>query len=209
MNRRRVGRLAAASLAVLGLFGVVAAAAIVLAGTELGSLGGQAVAPTGRPAATPSPSPSPWLIATAPGQVRMPDTANCAACHVNTSGTVGVNPIPVIAHPVDGWRQCTACHATDRLVKTAPGHSGIHADECLVCHTRSSAAAPAPKHPAMPNVDCLVCHGSSAPLPHDMATKASTLCWLCHHSPTSSPAPAPVVGAGSQRSSWRLEAIPD
>jgi hypothetical protein len=205
MNPTGMRRVGLTLIGVVALFGVVATAAIVLGGTELGGFAWGSHPPTSQPSATPNPSPSPWLVVTAPGQVRMPDTATCSACHVSTAGTVGVNPIPAIAHPVDGWRQCTACHASDRLVKTAPGHTGIHAEECLVCHTKSTASAPPPKHPAMPNADCLFCHGKTAPLPHDMATRASTLCWLCHHTPAGSPSPETQRGAVSVQPAWPLE----
>jgi hypothetical protein len=131
--------------------------------------------------ATESPSPTSWLIAIAPGQVRMPDGADCTACHLTASGGVGVKPIPALAHPVHGWTNCTACHSNASLVQTAPGHSGIHADQCLICHTQASEPAPTPPHDTMPDMNCLSCHGTIAPLSDEMAGRDPNLCWLCHH----------------------------
>jgi hypothetical protein len=131
---------------------------------------------------SPGPSSSPWLVSVGPGEIRMPEGSDCAACHVTDGGVVGVRAIPVVAHPIHGWSECTSCHSSDRLVATAPGHTGIHADQCLVCHRSSSKPAPTPRHPTLPDSDCLACHGSIAPLPSSMVDRDRTLCWLCHHS---------------------------
>lgn len=161
------------------LVAAVAAFALILAATD--SWNRQtAGGPT--PPGSIDPSSSPWLISVAPGEIRMPEDADCAACHVTTTGIVGVKTIPALAHPIHGWTECTSCHANDRLVNTAPGHTGIHADQCLVCHQESSQRAPTPRHPTLPDSDCLACHGSLAPLPSSMADRPRTLCWLCHHS---------------------------
>lgn len=130
-----------------------------------------------------SPSPTPTLIA-----LQMPIQGDCTACHVTSSGVVTTKPIPALAHPVHGWEDCTACHATDSLVQTAPGHSGIHADQCLLCHTQSTEAAPDQPHPNQADTDCLSCHGSIAPLPASMATRSADACWVCHQ-PTTVQAP--------------------
>ena len=116
-----------------------------------------------------------------PGQIAMPDGADCGACHVLDSGGVGVRPIPAIAHPLHGYTECTACHSNESLVDTAPGHTGVHADQCVVCHTTSSVPVPTPRHPTLPDADCLGCHGTIAPLPSSMRDKPKELCWLCHH----------------------------
>jgi hypothetical protein len=112
--------------------------------------------------------------------VFVPTNADCLACHLTTTGVVGTRPIPTVAHPLEGWSQCTACHSTDTLVKTAPGHAGITADECLTCHTKFSETAPSRPHAITQNEDCLECHGTVAPLPTAMATRSVTTCWLCH-----------------------------
>ncbi len=76
-----------------------------------------------------SPSDTATPIATPPdgsvpiGLQVMPDT-ECMACHLDPSGAIGVARATVLAHPLEGWKDCTACHADDRLVRTAPGHSG-------------------------------------------------------------------------------------
>lgn len=138
--------------------------------------------PTASPAeATPSPVPrsSMGLSAIA---IEIPADADCAACHVTASGDVGTKPIPAIPHPLWGWRDCTACHADDRLVATAPGHSSLHKADCLVCHKVADAAAtavPRPHH-VYPGQACTECHGTKAPLPVDM--QGRTNCWLCHTS---------------------------
>ena len=128
----------------------------------------------------PSPSPSPSSPpAVGVGTIMDELHGNCIACHLKPDGGVGTKPIPPVGHPTQGWTACTACHARDRLVQTAPGHTGIHADQCLVCHTSTTAAAAMRPHGE--NVgNCLTCHGSSAPLPDSMKGYAATTCWLCH-----------------------------
>jgi hypothetical protein len=126
----------------------------------------------------------------------MPSDADCGACHLDSSGVVGIRPIPVLAHPLEGWRDCTACHADDRLVQTAPGHSSVHKSDCLICHKVPSAEGSAPPRPhhLVTGATCISCHGSKAPLPTDMAGR--TNCWICHPGEEfsdlfGSPAPTP------------------
>jgi hypothetical protein len=167
--------LSGALLAGLLLFGLALAAADLL--------------PAPTPSALPSPSPTatPWLTSIGPGEVQMPASADCAACHEVSGGVIGVKDIPPIPHPVSNWGTCTECHDNARLVQTAPGHSGIHAEQCQICHTVSLGPAPTPAHAALPNFDCLSCHGVTAPLPADMAHRPRQYCWLCHLSPRPSP----------------------
>ena len=148
------------------------------------------VTPSPQPSATPTAAPTatPWLVSIAPGELQMPAGADCSACHETSGGVIGIKDIPVIPHPVRLWTTCTACHDNARLVQTAPGHSGIHADQCQICHTVSLGAAPPPAHAALPDFDCVACHGVTAPLPSDMAHRPRQYCWLCHLSP--SPAPS-------------------
>ena len=178
---------------------VVAVGAVALFGFALAAAD---LAPTpapSRPAVAVNPTPSPWLQL--PGQVQMPAGADCKACHETTGGVIGIKDIPVVPHPVIRWSNCTACHDNARLVQTAPGHSGIHADQCLVCHQESLGAAPPPAHATEPNARCLTCHGVTAPLPSDMSHRPGELCWLCHLAPSPgplgptalpSPVPSPV-----------------
>ena len=176
---RRLARLLIAALALLGL---VVAVGFALAAADISFSAGPT--PTRTPVA---PTATPGVVSMAPGGVVMPVGADCKACHETSNGVIGVKDIPVIPHPVAQWSLCTACHDNSRLVQTAPGHSGIHAEQCTVCHTESKGPAPAPAHIAAPNARCLECHGVSAPLPADMTHKPGNLCWLCHLSP--SPAP--------------------
>jgi hypothetical protein len=145
-------------------------------------------------AASVAPTATPLVSPTAPGVVmswvNLPADAECAACHQTQSG-VGVVPVPRIAHPLRGWTDCTACHANDRLVTTAPGHTGIHATDCLVCHEPAELPAPLSRpHRELQNQECLTCHGVTAPLPKDMAHRTESVCWLCHRLPDEPP-PAP------------------
>ena len=129
--------------------------------------------------AAPSPSPTATPEALAPMRVRIPADADCTGCH-GSGGAINVASVPLMAHPVQGWTNCTACHADDRLVKTAPGHSGIHKDLCLACHRPpepGSSALPRPHH-VVPGTACTTCHGTKAPLPTDMDGRQN--CWLCH-----------------------------
>jgi hypothetical protein len=128
---------------------------------------------------TQTPTPSPVANAVGPMRIPIPADADCTACHM-ANGGVMIKDIPVMAHPVEGWTDCTACHADDRLVKTAPGHTGIHKDECLLCHKPpgpGASALPRPHH-IVAGTACITCHGSKAPLPTDMAGRNN--CWICH-----------------------------
>lgn len=138
------------------------------------------------PGVEPTVAPAPTArsaMALSPIGIEMPPGSDCGGCHLTATGAVGTKPIPALAHPLWGWRDCTACHATDRLVATAPGHSGLHKADCLVCHktldtTATATAAPPRPHHVVTGETCLSCHGSQAPLPTDMAGR--TNCWVCH-----------------------------
>jgi predicted CXXCH cytochrome family protein len=161
----------------------IAAAGIFVLGVLLanGTFGGGTASASSSPGDS-GPGASGWMFSGPPGAVAIPDGADCGACHVDTAGVIGVKAIPVIAHPIHGWTSCTSCHDDATLVATAPGHTGIHAQDCLVCHQQSTDPAPTPKHETIPDSDCLSCHnGTIAPLPSNMAGRPATLCWLCHH----------------------------
>jgi hypothetical protein len=170
------------SLAVLvGLIGLVGVFVLVVVLPDMQAAN---VAPTATPSVTPT---APSVVMS---WVNLPPDADCAACHQTQSG-VGVVAVPRIAHPLRGWTDCTACHANDRLVTTAPGHGGIHATDCLVCHEPAELPAPLSRpHRELQNQECLSCHGITAPLPEDMAHRTESVCWLCHRLPDEQP-PAP------------------
>lgn len=130
--------------------------------------------PTATRTATPAPTTLPALA------LQMPVGDDCIACHTTTDGGVGNVPVPPIGHPLEGWTACTACHSSAGLVATAPGHTGIHADQCLLCHKATTPAAAARPHSLHPEVPCLSCHGTKAPLPASMRDRSATTCWLCH-----------------------------
>jgi hypothetical protein len=170
-----------AALTVAILLAAAFIVAIVLPDSQRAAIIGE-LSPS--PASSITPSGSPEGMAWLP----MPADADCSACHVTADGTVGLRPVPQIAHPLDGWSDCTACHAPARLVTTAPGHSGIHADACLTCHRAGDLPAPLSRpHRERQNTACLDCHGSVAPLPTDMAHRTDTVCWLCHRLPVEQP----------------------
>jgi hypothetical protein len=150
---------------------------------------------TARPSAVPSPSATAGTLVMS--WVNLPANADCAACH-QTEGGVGNVTVPRIAHPLRGWTDCTACHANDRLVATAPGHAGIHATDCLICHEPADLPAPLSRpHREFQNQDCLTCHGKTEPLPEDMAHRAQSVCWLCHRLPDEQPpVPQHAIVAG-------------
>lgn len=147
--------------------------------------GGVGSLPTPTPTATPKPSSA---MALSPIGIAIPSDADCAACHTTATGGVGVKPIPYLGHPLKGFANCTACHNEAGLVKTAPGHSGIHANECLVCHRENpnlaSMSAPPMRPEHMGGQACTTCHGvdQHAPLPSDMAGRGNN-CWICHNGP--------------------------
>jgi predicted CXXCH cytochrome family protein len=158
---------------------------------ELRRAGVIGVTSTPAPSAVPDASPGASADVTMGGAI-IPGDAVCAGCHVTTAGSIGLRPMPVIGHPLEGWGKCTDCHATARLVETAPGHSGIHASECTVCHKPGDLPAPLSRpHRDNQNVACLSCHGSTAPLPENMTHRSETVCWLCHRLPTIEP-PVPA-----------------
>ena len=143
----------------------------------------------------------------------MPAGADCLGCHTTAAGGVGTATVPPIGHPLAGWSSCTSCHANNSLVKTAPGHSGIHADQCLVCHTATTPAAVDRPHSARQDVPCLSCHGKTAPLPDSMKNRSETTCWLCHPAAAvqapSYPHPTPADGIClTCHSGGRLGALP-
>jgi hypothetical protein len=195
-HRRRL------AISVLEL-GLAVGAAVVLVGAvpELARLGLGSPAGDVQPGAS-SPPVVPGSLA--PIMVVMSPDADCGACHLDAVGGVRTPVIPVMAHPLEGWRDCTACHANDRLVKTAPGHSSLHKADCLVCHQAPVAgASPAPRPHHIPtDQPCIACHGKTAPLPTDMAGRNN--CWVCHSGTEfqdlfGSPAPssAPPSGSGA------------
>jgi hypothetical protein len=155
--------------------------AVLLLGVvpELARFGlGGSPAPSGTDTAL-APSGTP-LGTRVPMMVVMSPDADCAACHKAVNGQITSPVIPVMAHPLAGWTDCTACHAPDGLVQTAPGHSGIHKSDCLVCHKPPSAeGSPPPRpHHVITGEPCITCHGKTAPLPTDMAGRQN--CWICH-----------------------------
>ena len=136
------------------------------------------------PVASPTPTAS-APSAMSPIGIGMPGDADCGACHLDSTGVVGTRDIPQLAHPLDGWKDCTACHANDSLVESAPGHSSLHKADCLTCHTVPDAEGTAPPRPhhLVTGESCVTCHGneasaSGAPLPTDMAGRNN--CWICH-----------------------------
>ena len=139
----------------------------------------------------PSAAPSPTATPTPPiaEQIDMKLRGDCTACHSTPDGGVGTKPVPALAHPLEGWTDCTGCHAPEKLVQTAAGHTGIHKEQCTVCHTKHSDPAPDRPHPAGLQLDCLSCHGTTqAHLPTTMVGWKDTTCWLCHRA-TNDPAP--------------------
>jgi hypothetical protein len=147
-----------------------------------------------QPSASPSPTPEPTGQMTGNG-VLITDTSSCAGCHSTTDGSM-VKPIPVLGHPLEGWRNCTACHAPQSLVAVAPGHATLTQDQCLSCHkprdaANTTAVVPRPHH-VFPGQQCTSCHGPNkqAPLPDEMSGR--TACWLCHHEQTPGESPAPT-----------------
>jgi len=166
-----VGALSAAIGLMLGFMVVnVAVPELKLAGI---------IAVAGTPVASAAPTGSPVTMM---GNAIIPGTALCSGCHLTAEGGVGLRPMPVMGHPLEGWSKCTNCHAVGRLVDTAPGHSGIHATECTVCHKSGELPAPLSRpHRETQNVACFSCHGTDkAPLPADMKHRKESACWLCH-----------------------------
>jgi hypothetical protein len=166
---------------------------------------------------TPGTSPpAPGASLTAPAlaaTLEMPAGADCLGCHTTAAGGVGTATVPPIGHPLAGWTSCTSCHANDSLVKTAPGHTGIHADQCLLCHTATTPAAVDRPHSARQDVPCLSCHGKTAPLPDSMKNRSETTCWLCHPASAAQaplyPHPTPADGnCLTCHSAARLGALP-
>jgi hypothetical protein len=198
MLRRSVARLGypVAVLALLlgicvvaGFLAVVALPDVIrTASVSSPSAGAGTPAGSGAVAAqTPTPSSA---MALSPIGIAMPSGADCSACHTTTTGQIGVKNIPYMAHPLKGFANCTACHNPTGLVKTAPGHDSLHANDCLVCHQENpqlatmSSAPMRPEHMGAQGKACTSCHGMDqhAPLPSDMAGRGDN-CWICHNGP--------------------------
>ena len=175
-------------------------------------------APSLAPGASTAPSSTPEsAMAKSPIGIAIPANADCNACHLTTTGTVGVRDIPKLGHPLQGFTDCTACHNPSGLVKTAPGHSSLHKTDCLICHQENPAVGTASVGPMRPEhmgttQPCTACHGvdQHAPLPADMAGRGDN-CWICHNgpeyqylfssaSPGSSASPAAPASPGSSAS---------
>jgi hypothetical protein len=177
---RRLLRRFGFQISLIGLIGLIGVVGLFIVVVVLPDLQAGAVAPTN----APSPSPTAPLVVMS--WVNLPADADCAACHQTANGVAP--DVPKIAHPLRGWTDCTACHSNDRLVATAPGHSGIHATDCLVCHEPADLPAPLSRpHRELQNQACLDCHGKTEPLPSDMAHRAQSVCWLCHRLPEDQP----------------------
>lgn len=144
--------------------------------------------PSASPGASATPRPSVSLL---PGLVAMPADADCAGCHASDGGLIITEDPPVMGHQLEGWRDCTACHGQATLVSTAPGHTGIHANECLTCHKAEApdaSEAPHRPHSLLTNGNCLDCHGAGvAELPESMRSRDPQTCWLCHTTPEEQP----------------------
>lgn len=143
--------------------------------------------PAGHPAqAEASASGSPELMSM--GLAHIPTSNACVLCHEG-GGSAGLKVVPALGHPLDGWRQCLACHTDEKLGRVAPGHDGIAETECLNCH---KVAQPGPAitqpHSKLQDQHCLDCHGDYAHLPSSMASRKETTCTLCHK-PTTLPPP--------------------
>ena len=185
------------ALAVWLLLGLIGMAGAFMILVVLPDFQGTAAAP--QPTTSPTPLPTTAMVGMS--WLQMPPNADCAACHSTATG-IGVRAVPALAHPLKGWTNCTACHSDERLVQTAPGHSGIHATDCLLCHEVAAAGLPAPlsrPHRDLQNQACLSCHGSTAPLPADMSHRSQNVCWLCHRLPqVEPPLPQHAVTAGEK-----------
>jgi hypothetical protein len=179
-------------LLLVGLVALIVLAGLFVLTVALPGLQGAASAPS------PSPTPQATSRSLVMSWLNLPPDADCAACHLTSQGGVGVRPVPKVAHPLRGWTDCTACHANERLVATAPGHGGLHATDCLICHEPAELPAPLSRpHRELQNQDCLECHGDTAPLPDDMAHRTESVCWLCHRLPQEEPPlPAHPITAG-------------
>ena len=129
-------------------------------------------------------------MALSPVGIEMPADADCNGCHMTGTGTVGTKPIPVMGHPLSGWRDCTACHTMGSLVKTAPGHiepaqgrlPDLPPDPRRGRRERQRRRC-APEHMGA-DKPCTACHGvdDHAPLPESMNGRGDN-CWICHNGP--------------------------
>jgi hypothetical protein len=186
----------ALNLALAAAFLAVCAAAVVLVGVvALDVRPGDLFAPAPLPSLATSPSPDPGGLAMNGNGVVITDQSSCAGCHTASAGVM-LKPIPVLGHPLAGWRNCSACHAPGRLVSVAPGHGSLTQDQCLSCHRErgdaSTALTPRPHH-VFPGQACSSCHGADKQAPVPDAMSGRTACWLCHHEQTPGAGEAPIA----------------
>ena len=113
------------------------------------------------------PSPSGDIALMSMGPAHIPTSSSCLLCH-ETGGEAGLKPEPALGHPLEGWRQCAACHTGERLGQTAPGHEGIPEEECLNCHVEAPVGpAITQPHSELQDQNCLDCHGDYVHLPDE------------------------------------------
>lgn len=173
----------AGRVAVKVLVGAAVAGAGIVVLFLVGFYGGKLIGGGGEATETPSAitTASPAGEALAPMKAPVPADSDCTACH--GTNMIAQPDIPRMAHPAEGWTNCTNCHSDTGLVKTAPGHTGIHKEACLMCHQPAAAsstnALPRPHH-VVTGQACTTCHyaGGKAPLPDTMSSRKN--CWVCH-----------------------------
>lgn len=194
MIRRALSRYAYPALVLTLLVGIGAVGGYLLLVAIPDLTGTAAATASASPSATAAPSSTVTpggAMAKSPIGIPMASDADCGACHYTPSGGVGVKEIPVMAHELKGFTDCTACHNPTGLVKTAPGHSTLHKTDCLVCHQQrpepsagASAAPMRPEHMGSNGAVCTSCHGvdQHAPLPETMKGREGN-CWICHNGP--------------------------
>jgi formate dehydrogenase gamma subunit len=105
---------------------------------------------------------------------------------------------PLIAHPLEGRRQCQTCHGLSKMVPMPSNHQGRPVESCGICHKPSpvkkipassakkvQASGPKPiphSTEAAPYENCVNCHGMGKPeaFPSNHSGYPVESCAACH-----------------------------
>jgi hypothetical protein len=116
--------------------------------------------------------------------------SDCTSCHQVGDESMAVRQFPPIPHRVEGWEECSFCHAPARLAPPPEGHTGVPDMLCQACHKVSTTSPPSLGHVLWRDKTCSSCHRTSLDLPVSHEDRGDLTCALCHEPPKVEP---PVV----------------
>lgn len=106
--------------------------------------------------------------------------SDCSSCHEMTDELMIAKPFPAIPHKIEGWGQCSFCHAPARLAPPPESHRGLPDVICQACHQVSQTSPPSLGHVLWRDKTCSSCHRTSLDLPPSHDDRGELTCALCH-----------------------------